>query len=147
MSGDPSARDGAAWFVLDPKRARVTNQGYLGVAGAYLLYPSILHTDDGLTAMAFSITSPSMNPSAAYVVGKSHHGFGPVQITGLGSGPHVSFADVLFGRGRWGDYSALELDPNHADIWSGTEYIGPLPGGGDLVDNWGTRIWELRGDH
>jgi hypothetical protein len=59
----------------------------------------------------------------------------------------VSFADVLFGRGRWGDYSALELDPNHADIWSGTEYIGPLPGGGDLVDNWGTRIWELRGDH
>jgi hypothetical protein len=147
IKGDPSARDGAAWFVLDPKRARITDQGYLGVAGAYLLYPSILHTEDGLTAMAFTITSPTMNPSAAFVVRKSNHAFGPIQIAGLGSGPHVSFSDVLFGGARWGDYSALELDPNRADIWSATEYIGPPPGSADLVDNWGTRIWDLKGVH
>ncbi len=148
ISGDPSARDGAAWFVLDPMHARVSNQGYIGVAGAYLLYPAILHTTEGTTAMAFTITSPTINPSAAYVVRKStSNSFGSVQTAALGSGPHISFADVIAGRARWGDYSAVELDPNGLDIWSGTEYIGPPPGGSDLVDNWGTRIWDVTGDH
>src|SRR6266852_6041546 len=41
IGNDPSARDGAAWFVLDPTHASITNQGYIAVAGAYLLYPAI----------------------------------------------------------------------------------------------------------
>jgi hypothetical protein len=107
-----------------------------------------LHTSEGTTAIAFTITSPTINPSAAYVVRKStSHAFGPVQIAALGSGAHVSFSDFFFGRARWGDYSAEELDPNGQDIWSATEYIGPPPGGTDTVDNWGTRIWDVTGDH
>ena len=148
IQGDPSARDGAAWFVLDPKHARVTNQGYTAVAGAYLLYPAILHSSEGTTSMGFTITSPTINPSAAYVVRKStSNAFGPVLIAAQGTGPHVSFSDFFFGRARWGDYSALELDPNGLDIWSATEYIGPPPGGTDAVDNWCTRIWDVTGDH
>lgn len=148
IQGDPSARDGAAWFVLDPKRARITSQGYVAVAGAYLLYPAILHTHEGTTAMAFTITSPTLNPSAAYVVRKStSHSFGPVKIAALGTAPHVSFSDFFFHEPRWGDYSAEELDPNGLDIWSATEYIGPPPGGTDPVDNWGTRVWDVTGDH
>jgi hypothetical protein len=143
IAGDPSARDGAAWFVLDPERGRITDQGYVAVAGAYLLYPAILHTPDGLTEMTFTITSPTMNPSAAYAV-RRDRGFGPVQIASAGTAAHVSFSDVLFAEARWGDYSAAELDPNGHDIWSATEYIGGN-GAGDLVDNWGTRIMKLSG--
>jgi hypothetical protein len=147
ISGDPSARDGAAWFVLNPAKAAITSQGYVAVSGAYLLYPAILHTSEGTTAMGFTITSPTINPSAAYVVRKSTSpAFGAVQTAAAGSGPHVSFSDYFFGRARWGDYSALELDPNGTDIWSATEYIGPPPGGTDTVDNWGTRIWDVTGD-
>jgi hypothetical protein len=143
---DPSARDGAAWFVLNPAKAKITNQGYVGVAGAYLLYPAILHTSEGTTAMGFTLTSPTINPSAAFVVWKSTSShFGSVQTVALGTAPHVSFSDVPFGRARWGDYSALELDPNGTNIWSGTEYIGGN-GAADTVDNWGTRIWDVTGD-
>jgi len=145
-SGDSTARDGAAWFVLNPTNASITNQGYIAVSGAYLLYPAILHTANGTTAMAFTITSTSIDPSAAYVLRKSTMpGFGPVLTAALGSAPHVSFSDFFFGQPRWGDYSAEELDPNGLDIWSATEYIGPPLGGTDTVDNWGTRIWDVTG--
>jgi hypothetical protein len=143
IPGDPTTRDGAAWFVIDPKNGKITKQGYLGVAGAYLLYPSILHSARDTTAMAFTLTSPTINPSAAYAVANSgSYKFGSVQVAGTGTAAHVSFSDLLFGRGRWGDYSALQLDPNGTDIWSATEYIGGN-GSGDLVDNWGTRIWDV----
>ncbi|HEV7127821.1 MAG TPA: hypothetical protein VGN32_10310 [Ktedonobacterales bacterium] len=147
VGSDPSNRDGAAWFVLDPTHATITDQGYIAVAGAYLLYPSILHTNEGTTALAFTLTSTTINPSAAFVVRKSTSSvFGPVMPVALGTSPHVSFAGPLVGRTRWGDYSALELDPNGVDIWSATEYIPPKAHQ-DPVDNWGTRIWDVMGDH
>jgi hypothetical protein len=148
ISGDPSARDGVAWFVLDPKRHQITRQGYVAVKGAYLLYPAILHAHEGTTSVAFTITSPTTNPSAAYIVQKStSNHFGPVTTVSAGTGAHVSFSDFFFGTPRWGDYSAEALDPNGVDIWSATEYIGPPPGGADLSDNWGTRVWDVAGDH
>lgn len=146
IANDPSARDGAAWFVVNPNSGRVTDQGFVAVSGAYLLYPAILHTHTGTTAMAFTITSPTLNPSTAFVVRKSSsRSFGAVQISAIGSGPHVSFSDVLFGEARWGDYSAEELDPNGLDIWSASEYIPPPPAGADKIDNWGTEVWEVAG--
>ncbi len=141
---DPTDRDGAAWFVLNPKTASITGQGFIGVAGAYLMYPAIMHTSGGTTALAFTITSTGLNASAAYVVRKStSNSFGPVTIVALGAGPHLSFADQL-GQVRWGDYSAEVLSPNGADIWSATEYIPPIANQ-DPIDNWGTRIWEVAG--
>ena len=148
IPGDPSARDGVAWFKIDAESHTFEAQGYVAVAGAYLLYPAILHTRGGTTTMAFTITSPTINPSAAYTVMPSTStSFGAIKIAAAGTGPHVSFSDILFGRARWGDYSAEELDPNGLDIWSATEYIGPPPGGTDTIDNWGTRIWDVTGNH
>lgn len=147
LKGDPSDRDGAAWFELNPKSGKITDQGYVAVKGAYLLYPAILHTEEGTTALAFTITSPTINPSAADAVWKSNRSsFGAVQIVAAGSSPHVSFAGPLFNQTRWGDYSAEGLDPNGRDIWSATEYI-PTAVHQDPIDNWGTRIWDVMGDH
>jgi hypothetical protein len=145
IKGDPSARDGVAWFKIDAAAHQVAKQGRLGSSGKYLLYPAILHSGDGRTVVAFSTTSPTLNPSAAYAVMDSgEDGFGSIRIAATGTGAHVSFSDILFGTPRWGDYSAATLDLDGEDVWMATEYIGPPPGGTDLTeDNWGTRVFEL----
>ena len=147
VAGDSTVRDGAAWFVLDPKHGTITSQGYAAVKGAYLLYPAILHTHEGTTALSFTITSTTINPSTAYVIEKAGRtSFGSVHITAAGTGPHNSFAGPIFNDPRWGDYSAAELDPNGADIWSASEYIPPLADQAQR-DNWGTAVWDIVGDH
>jgi hypothetical protein len=144
VGNDPTNRDGAAWFVLNPHTGSITKQGYVAVAGAYMLYPAIFHTVNGTTTMAFTVTSPTINPKAAYTVATANsNSFGPVKTIKAGAGPHLSFADVL-GQVRWGDYSACEFDPNGIDIWCGTEYIPPAANQ-SLYDNWGTRLWEVQG--
>ena len=146
VDNDPSARDGVSWFEIDPSAQKVTNQGYIGVAGTYLLYPSILRADSGLIEINFSLTSTTINPSTGYVYMKNGgHSFSQVQFTGIGFAAHQSFADVLFGGPRWGDYSATALDPA-GNIWAADEYVPAPPGGTDLVDNWGTRVWSVSGN-
>jgi hypothetical protein len=147
IKGDPSARDGVAWFKIDVKGQRVAHQGYVAAAGRYLLYPAILHTIEGSTTLVFTITSTTLNPSSAYAVIKSGaKSFGGITIAALGAGPHLSFASPLFGSTRWGDYSAAALDPSGRNIWQATEYIPPAANQ-DPLDNWGTNIFEVAGDH
>lgn len=145
VGNDPTPVDGAAWFNVNPTTGKVIHQGYVGLAGTNLLFPSIVRSGSGTLNMGFSMTSPTLNPSTGYVVSKSVGStWGPVQTTGEGSGPHVSFSPVLFGRHRWGDYSAVALDPISGNVWMAHEYIPPADqGGSDVVDNWGTRVWGL----
>lgn len=145
IPGDPSARDGVAWFKIDAESQTFEAQGYVAVAGSYLLYPAIYHTGDGTTALVFTITSPTLNPSAAYtVMSSTATSFGGITITATGAGPHLSFSDALFGRARWGDYSAAVLGPDNTNLWLATEYIPPTANQ-DPFDNWGTNIFEVAG--
>jgi hypothetical protein len=146
ISGDPSARDGAAWFVIDPVGKKVSSQGYIAVKGTYLLMPSFMRGSTGTKVIGFSMTSPSLNPSSGYVfMSDTGTTFSSVQTSGVGSGPHISFSDLLFARPRWGDYSAASLDPNSGSIWVADEYI-PIPTNSPpLIDNWGTRITNVAG--
>ena len=147
IPGDPSARDGAAWFKIDAESMSFEAQGYVAVAGSYLLYPAIYHTAEGTTTMVFTITSPTLNPSAAYTVMPSTGtSFGPVKIAARGAGPHLSFCDVICGRARWGDYSAATVDPGGTNLWLATEYIPPAAFQAPF-DNWGTRVFEVTGDN
>jgi hypothetical protein len=111
-----------------------------------VLYPAIEHSPEGTTMMTFTITSPTLNPSAAYTVWKSTgSGFGAIHIAALGSNGYIQkgFGPQL----RWGDYSAAALDPNGEDIWMATEYIPPpnrqlnTP---TVAANWGIRIFEAQ---
>jgi hypothetical protein len=146
IPGDPSARDGIAWFKVDLEGHSIEAQGYVAAAGSYMLYPTLFHSNSGTNTLVFSITSPTLNPSSAYVVMKSGAmSFGSVIITGAGADQHVSFSDVLFGRARWGDYTASALDPSGNNIWSAAEYI-PSLANQDPIDNWGTNVFEVAGD-
>lgn len=145
VGNDPTPVDGAAWFNINPGSAKVIHQGYVGLAGTNLLFPSVIRSASGTINMGFSMTSPTLNPSTGYVVSKNvGNSFSAVQTTGLGQAPHHSYSPILYGRHRWGDYSAVALDPTTGNVWMADEYIPALDeGGADVADNWGTRVWGL----
>jgi hypothetical protein len=92
----------------------------------------------GVPVAVFTITSKTINPSAAYTVLGSHR----IIRVANGTGAHVSFSDVLFQQARWGDYSFGQVDPSGAGIWLATEYIPPAANQ-DPFDNWGTYVFEV----
>jgi hypothetical protein len=139
--GDSTARDGAAWFQIDPARQRITGQGYVAAKGAYLLYPAIQAPRFGPAAMVFTITSATINPSAAFTTLGSH----TITTVAAGAGPHLSFSDAPpYNTARWGDYSFTAADPDGSGIWLATEYIPPAASQ-DPYDNWGTSVFEVSG--
>jgi hypothetical protein len=136
-----AARDGAAWFEINTRAGRVTNQGFVAASGsASLLYPAVQPTPGNKMAMVFTITSPTVNPSAAFtLLGKP-----AITIVGAGSGPHTSFADAPpFNSPRWGDYSWATTDPVTGNVFMATEYIPPTAEW-DGFDNWGTFLFEVK---
>lgn len=136
-----STTDAAAWFTVSPAFKRVVNQGYVIAKGANLLYPAIQPQQRGPSEMVFTITSATINPSAAF----STVGSGKITTVAEGAGPHVSFSDAPpFNEPRWGDYSFVALDPTGSGIWLATEYIPPAASQ-DPTDNWGTYVFEVPG--
>lgn len=141
--GDPATRDGIAWLQLTPGLSGVSpvkkalSQGYIAVAEAYLLYPAIETNAAGATTIAFTATTATSNPAAAYVTkAAGATSFGNPQIAALGSGGYDP------NGGRWGDYSAAALDPNGSGLWMATEYIPPAASTTPVL-NWGTRVFEV----
>ena len=64
-AGDTTARDGAAWFRIDVGSGAVAQQGYVTARGANLIYPAIGAPQFGTPVAVFTITSKTINPSAA----------------------------------------------------------------------------------
>jgi hypothetical protein len=137
-TGDTGARDAAAWFAINVRSGAVAQQGYITARGANLLYPAVAAPQFGVPVAVFTITSKTINPSAAYTVLGSHR----IITVANGAGAHVSFSDVLFAQARWGDYSFAQVDPSGAGIWLATEYIPPAANQ-DPIDNWGTYVFEV----
>jgi hypothetical protein len=135
-----------AWFKVVPHlqgqtigSATLAAQGYLSSAGNYLLYPAIQVDATGNAGMVFTISGPTLFPSAAYALRPSGQAsFGAITTAASGTGPYSPSST------RWGDYSWAILDPTHDSFWFATEYIPPLAS--QTVDgrqNWGTRVLEV----
>jgi hypothetical protein len=138
IPGDTQTRDGIAWFRIDAGSASVIEQGTLASFGNSLLYPAILHSNNATTAIVFSITSQTLNPSAAYVLSPSNPtNFGStINIVAQGANPYLTEFN------RWGDYSAAALAQNGNDIWLATEFV-PALGSTTFGMNWGTDMFEV----
>jgi len=134
INKDSATRDGVAWFELS-KSGSIAAQGYVASIGNYLIYPAIVHSASGSTGIVFTLTSGSINPSAAYVFAGSGGAFGDVHIAARGAAPSTD------GSSRWGDYSFATLDPNGTDLWMATEYVPP--GFQDPIINYGTRVFDV----
>jgi hypothetical protein len=136
----------AAWFEVHPRLhgqtlsgATLAAQGYLVSPNNFLLYPAIQADANGTVAMVFTISGPTLYPSAAYAMLKpGHANFGTIHIAGAGTGPYSPSSS------RWGDYSAAVLSPDHDSFWMATEYIPPLASQTtDGLQNWGTYVMEV----
>jgi hypothetical protein len=151
IAGDASARSGVAWFVVKPAvsggaisaKTKVAQQGYLAAQGLYLLYPHIEASQSGTVAVVFSFGGPGTYLSAAYSTLKQG-AFGPIQTASAGVTTDNGFTGTAAfgGVGRWGDYSAGQIDPSGSGIWFATQYIG---GNGDQFANWSDRLFEIAG--
>jgi hypothetical protein len=165
INNDPVTRDGGAWFELTPhvngsghiEGASFIDQGYVASKGKYVLYPAIEQNVNDVTAMSFSVTSPTLNPTTGYtVLARGKKSFGPLHFTQVGSGPDEGFTCFLTGaelvqQCRWGDYSWTALDPNGVDFWMAAETIVPhvatQPNTNPPAQtNWGTQVWEVNGN-
>jgi hypothetical protein len=143
IAGDPTTRDGVAWFKIGVHSQTVRQQGFIGSPKNNLLYPSINVTTEGTVGIGFSLTGPNLNPTAAYVVRKAGAtSFGSIVRAFTGLNPSLD------GSIRWGDYSRAALDINGKDVWFATEISEPPD---DFESFFGlndaTRIWEVKGDH
>lgn len=136
--GDSTARDSAAWFQIDVGSLSIARQGYVTARGAHLLYPAVGAPQFGSPVVVFTITSKTINPSAAYTVLGSNR----IRTVATGTDPHKSFSDVQFDEARWGDYSFAQVDPSGLGIWLATEYIPPAADQ-DPLDNWGTYVFKV----
>ena len=148
LPNDTQTRAGAAWFQVKPgglsngaiTKAQILRQGYVGLAGNYLLYPAVVQTQSGTAVMGFSITGPDRFPSVGYaVLGANASDFGPVQIAANGTGPYHTDSP------RWGDYSWATLAPgNRNTAWFADEYVPPLSRQTTTRQrNWGTRVFAV----
>lgn len=144
-TGDPVTRDGVAWFELIPSLSGNSPivlamlQGYIAVAGNYLLYPAIEITSTIAVAIVFTATGPGLNPSSAYVIRAAGSSvFAGIYAAAIGSGSYNTFAN------RWGDYSAAAVAPNGTDFWMATEYVPPVASQVNPA-NWGTSVFEVSG--
>jgi hypothetical protein len=99
---------------------------------------SLLATVSTPPVVVFTITSKTINPSAAYTVLGSNR----IRTVATGTDPHKSFSDVQFDEARWGDYSFAQVDPSGLGIWLATEYIPPAADQ-DPLDNWGTYVFKV----
>jgi hypothetical protein len=136
--GDSTARDSAAWFQINVGSQSIARQGYVTARGAHLLYPAVGAPQFGSPVVVFTITSKTINPSAAYTVLGSNR----IRTVATGTDPHKSFSDVQFDEARWGDYSFAQVDPSGLGIWLATEYIPPAADQ-DPLDNWGTYVFKV----
>ena len=146
IPGDPAPRAGAAWFDIRPSlldgvitTARPVRQGYVGVAGNYVIYPALQVTPSGKAVMVATLSGQNRFPSAAYsVLAKGATAFGPVTVAAGGSTNYDPNSS------RWGDYSWAVLDPSGKSVWLATEYVPPKPSQTpDGASNWGTRVIDV----
>jgi hypothetical protein len=131
IGSDPTARAGAAYYIVKPRMGAnslsgtLWTQGYVAVAGNNLSFPSIGVTPSGKGIMTFTLVGPDYFPSSAYsVIDKVKGTPGDVRIAGTGVGPQDGFSEypaVFGGRPRWGDYSATTFDGN--SVWWANQYI------------------------
>ena len=152
IAGDSAARDAAAWFDVTPvvsggsisSKSAVVAQGYIASRGLYLMYPHIEHTFNGNSVIVFTFGGPGTFLSAGYAVMSSGaKNFGSIRLAAAGAAPDNGFTGTkaFGGAGRWGDYSAGQLDPSGNGVWLATQYI---PNNGDKYANWGNRIFQVQ---
>ncbi len=147
---------GAAYYVFNPHSLVMNVQGYVGVPGNYVTYPSVAATPSGRGVIGFTLSGPDHHPSAGFAGVDAIVGAGAPQTAAAGQSPQDGFTEYpqYSNRPRWGDYGAAVADGN--TIWIASEYVqsnctvyqwlGDFTCGHTRAQlgNWSTRITQLK---
>lgn len=154
---------GILYFGLAPSwqegtlSATVQQQGYLGVNGANLLYPSFAMADGTTGFIGATLVGPRRYPSAAYIEVTLGSQPTTVRVAAGGVGPDDGFTGTFEGgfRPRWGDYG-YAVPGDAGSVWFAAEYIAQQCSFDTfLADstcgftrsffaNWSTRVGQLQ---
>jgi hypothetical protein len=139
------AYDAIRWYEIDEATNTLLQSGTIKDPHHDYIYPSIAANAAGAVVIGFTATGDNTTtsfPGSWYVGGTTTGGvttFGaPVQLkNGFGN-----YSIVGGGRNRWGDFSAISIDPtNSNDFWIAEEVASP--GGFGFPTLWGTQISEI----
>jgi hypothetical protein len=153
IDGDTAPRAGIAYYILVPQlngstlKAKVANQGYLGLAGNNLTYPSIAALGSGRGVISYTVAGNDNYPSVGYSSLDPVFGAGDVHVAMAGAGPQDGFtgygAAFASSRPRWGDYGAAAVDGD--SIWFAQEYIAQTCSYADYLAGVGTSAFGTCG--
>ncbi len=152
-SGTDSGEATAHWVKLNASGGASTislaDQGNVGgediAAGTYTFFPSVMVDSCGNMAIGFAASGNNIYPGAYYAARFASDPAGTVQSSGtLHAGTDYYYRTFGSGRNRWGDYTAVALDPsNESTFWVYNEYAmarGTSFGGEDgrWTTQWGS---------
>jgi hypothetical protein len=138
----------AHWYRISTQGGvpSIQDQGNIGAedigTGTHTYYPSVTVDADSNLAFGFAASSSNLYGGAYYTVRGASDPPGTVQSTGtLKAGEDFYIRTFGGSRNRWGDYSAIDIDPaSENTFWVYNEYA--MPRGTDIngeVGRWGTR--------
>jgi len=139
-SVNASATVGIRWYELRNPQGNpptVYQQGTFTPDSNFRLMPSIAQDQFGDIAVGYSVSSHTMYPAIRYAGRVPTDALGTLEaeksiLEGTGA--------QLTGNNRWGDYSAMTVDPNDdCTFWYTNEYYSL-----SSVKNWRTRIVSFK---
>ncbi len=130
---------GIRWYqIYNPSTAPVVSQqGTFAPDANYRWMPSIAMDRVGDIAVGYSVSSSSLYPAVRYTGRVSNDAAGVLEAE---ASIHEGAGSQTGGLTRWGDYSAMTIDPvDDCTFWYTNEYI---PVNGEF--NWRTRIASFK---
>jgi hypothetical protein len=131
------ASGGVRWYELrTPATPTVFQQGTFAPDASYRWLPSLAMDGAGDIAAIYTVSSATLSPSIRYTARVPSDAAGT-----MGQGEGTVMAGTGSQQGdRWGDYSALNIDPtDDCTFWGTHEYMDSAGGGG-----WSTRVASFR---
>jgi hypothetical protein len=113
----------------------VYQQGTYQPDSNFRFMPSLAVDADGNMAVGYSVSSSAMYPAIRYA---GRLVSDPLGTLGQGEATMIAGTGSQTSYSRWGDYSAMVLDPNGCTFWYTTEYYATTG------TNWQTRIGSFQ---
>ena len=140
VDADGSGKAGVRWYELWNHKDRgwtLKKEETFSPDGDHRWMGSIAMTASGDTCLGYSISSQSTHPSIGITgrKGTSNH----MNISEVVAFDGNVNANVQRGVARWGDYSAMSIDPVDDTCWYTQEYAKPNLFFGEYF-GWGTKV-------
>ncbi|CAN5623337.1 hypothetical protein BH09PLA1_BH09PLA1_18200 [soil metagenome] len=138
QSVESGGRAAIRWYRLNATTFAIIEQGTITHPTLDLMRPTITANHLGDVVLGLSATSPTQFVSTYFITGKTVAGtttFGSPQLSATGLSDYQRLDSI--NRNRWGDYSAIDVDPTDPSIfWTIQEFVSS-------ADNWSDRATEI----